>query len=543
MEYKKTQSEIKDSTEYRSAGAEYSSAGREYFVASEEYKSVAKEIHFEGEETKQETPQKEQKSKRRMMSKKVRQMGYLVAASAAVVMVSQTVPDTNSGAYWDDKYFSDYYEDGLGGNPDFDYISPDDDGSPNADFSEGDSYIEDFEGMIPFDDGAGEFGIANAGLLPVRGYGDWRLMDYSGNTIAGGNSEFDNLYNSPTNTGYTIFENISERYWVVLNRQGEVVYRRDFAVGHYSKGTISDDNILFIYEVNQESQEYITISYEYRTLDGTVLYQEPEKGVQIDDFHGRAFMDGCAVFTVWEENNGYQTYSLASDGTLRALSNEFYADTSNVDGFYLSTGDTGAWLGINASFSGGSFYLVDSLSGEALGELDNDYFMQTVLGIEPNMYRSINFQYYFKEGRACYNYDAYVCITVYDSQTEESYDVLIDYRNVDENGKVDKKVVSYSDIIFDDYQYLCVRDGENYYYIDWSGSVISGPYKNATAFTNTGYTMVTDMDGTTKVLNSAFKAVDTMSNITKIDTHGDVFIVERGLDSLYWKYMYVPGDK
>lgn len=538
MEYKKTQSEIKTSSEYRSAGAEFSSTGKEYFDSFEEYKSVAKEIHFEGEEISEEAPQEDKKSKRRMLSKKVRQMGYLVAASAAVVMVSQTVPESNSGNIWGDGYYVDY-----------DNIWVDGEANDFSSDDSGDSYqdeslvgFEDIEGLIHIDD-FNFSGIANGGVFPVNGNGDWRLVDYEGNVVAGGNGQYHNLFDNPNGLGYTTLQNISDRYWVMLDANGQEVYRNDFPSGS-SNCIITDENIIYLSEYDPDADK---IYMEYRTLDGTVLcdskYIRPYDLTYEFDY---PFMDGVAVFTaINEEKDEYETYSLSKNGILRTLSTEYLAGSGNVDGYYLSPRREHSWLDIgHFSFSGGSIFLVDSTTGLPVGELDSDYFLTNVLGLEvENIYRSISFRGYYKEGVKCFNKGTYICINVYDSMTEESFDVLINYSDVNGEGKVNKTIAVYDEIVFDDYEYLCVRDGDAYYYIDWSGSVINGPFQKATAFTDDGYAMVSDIYNNIGVFDSDFMLEENYEDFDFIERYGDVFMLRKDVNGSYEWYMHVPGNK
>lgn len=539
MEYKKTQSEIKASTEYRSASKEYDSVGREYFSSSEEYKSVAKEIHFEGEETSQKASQEDKKSKRRMMSKKVRQMGYLVAASAAVVMVSQTVPETNSGNSWGNGYYVDYDDMWVDGESGDNYFGPDD----SSDYYEDEPIAgyEEIDGLVHIND-FNFAGMANGGVFPVNGDGDWRLLDYDGNVIVGGNWQYHNLFDNPNGSGYTTLQNISERYWVMLDANGQVVYRNDFPSGS-SNCIITDDNILYLSEYDFDTDK---IYMEYRTLDGKVLcdskYMQPYDLIY---YYNYPFMDDLAVFTAINEESGEcETYSLSKDGTLRTVSTKYLAGSGNVDGYYLSPEENGSWLDIGGfSFTGGNFFLVDSSTGVPVGEFDSNFFLANVLGLEESIHRSVSFKGYYKEGVKCLNKGTYICINVYDSITEESFDVLIDYSDVDSEGKVNKAVAVCDEIVFDDFEYLCVRDGDWYHYITWSGSIVDGPYHKATSFTDDGYAMVSDIDNNIGVFDSNFTLVDGYEDFDLIERYGDVFMLRKDMNGSYEWYMYVPGNK
>ena len=466
-------------------------------------------------------------------------MVYLVAASAAVVMVSQTVPESNSGNIWGDGYYVDYDNTWVDGESGENYIDPDDGG--DYDVEEPLLGYEEIEGLVHIDD-FNYGGIANGGIFPVNGNRDWRLVDYEGNVVAGGNGQYHNLFDNPNGLGYTTLQNISDRYWVMLDANGQEVYRNDFPSGS-SNCIITDENIIYLSEYDSDADK---IYMEYRTLDGTVLcdskYIRPYDLTYEFDY---PFMDGVAVFTaINEENDEYETYSLSKDGTLRTVSTQYLAGSGNVDGYYLSPKENYSWLDVGGfSFTGGNFFLVDSSTGMPVGEFDSNFFLANVLGLEESIHHSISFRGYYKEGVKCFNKGTYICINVYDSMTEESFDVLINYSDVNGEGKVNKTVAVYDEIVFDDYECLCVRDGDAYYYIDWSGAVINGSFRKATAFTDDGYAMVSDIYNNIGVFDSEFTLVDGYEDFDLIERYGDVFMLRKDVNGSYEWYMYVPGNK
>lgn len=108
--------------------------------------------------------------------------------------------------------------------------------------------------------------------------------------------------------------------------------------------------------------------------------------------------------------------------------------------------------------------------------------------------------------------------------------VLVDF----EKGNV---VAEYEHIELEDAEYLLVRDEDKYFYIDYSGDVVSVTYDMATGFNDNGYAAVMK-DGKAYVVDVDFKEVMKIENAESIGMSGDVLYKKNNSGEI--EFYYIP---
>ena len=110
----------------------------------------------------------------------------------------------------------------------------------------------------------------------------------------------------------------------------------------------------------------------------------------------------------------------------------------------------------------------------------------------------------------------------------------------------DAFIVEYDEIYMDDFEYLVVRDGREWKYIDFSGNVVSGSYVQATSFNDEGYAFVIDEQNMGYVIDSNFKKLKEIPNLKSASDMRDMFYIEcevdytSGLQGGVYLYYYQP---
>ena len=87
-----------------------------------------------------------------------------------------------------------------------------------------------------------------------------------------------------------------------------------------------------------------------------------------------------------------------------------------------------------------------------------------------------------------------------------------------------------NDIYFDNSQYLLCREGQEYFYIDFDGNRVSGPYACATTFSDSGYAVAMEKSGRAFLLNHELERVKTLPGVTGADpeARGEAFLLYKG---------------
>ena len=81
----------------------------------------------------------------------------------------------------------------------------------------------------------------------------------------------------------------------------------------------------------------------------------------------------------------------------------------------------------------------------------------------------------------------------------------------------------YDKIYMDDFKYLCVRQDEQYFYIDLNGNIVSDTYSDATSFNEEGYALILDENNTAYLINEHFEKLISFKNITALGSSGEAF--------------------
>ncbi len=135
-----------------------------------------------------------------------------------------------------------------------------------------------------------------------------------------------------------------------------------------------------------------------------------------------------------------------------------------------------------------------------------------------------------------YNYGTYASIVAHSGDGEKS--ILFDFCDVDSStNTLQRAIAVYDEILLDDYKYLCARDGEDYFYIDYEGNVVSDNYRFATSFNDAHYAMIIAEDGNAYLIDENFTKVDRIEDVTAVEACGEAFVC--GIDGK--ETLYVPA--
>lgn len=521
MEYKKNAEEVRASEEYKNTIEEHHKPTKEYFSAMEEYHKPARE-YFAEEEPQKKLSTEPKKEKRVSLMKKVRQMGYLVAASVAVVTVSQTV----------DPVISHNYEEQTESNRN-DTINS---GEININVPGLDGYGEEEETDIAVENENAEnitseylvltsydnYSTTNGGVLLIEENGLMGLMSVSGEILCEPKYNGNN-WCAPNDDGYSVVEHNGIYY--VLDNHGKEVFVWTEGADEFE---ITDDNIIFIEQFGEfENDVLAKVSY-WRT-DGTKIREITSMEEEI--FYGNAFNDGIAVLNMTsdiENFAGGEPHILFENGTIQKVLN------SNGESPYFWVNDAAYADGYYIGYSAEGYALVEVSTGRPVGGAfwTSNIVERYVPGF---MYEEIYIKGYYENGQYLYNYGTYGCIEAVNG--EETVCILFDFADTNwDTYNAERVIAIYDKIIMDDFKYLIAAEDEQCFYIDWNGNIISEIYEDATAFNEDGYAMIMKESGTVYLINSRFEILDTIENVTSIGNCGDAFGMEWNGESV----LYVP---
>ena len=109
-------------------------------------------------------------------------------------------------------------------------------------------------------------------------------------------------------------------------------------------------------------------------------------------------------------------------------------------------------------------------------------------------------------------------------------------------------IAVYDDILFDDYQYIPVKDGDEWKYIDYAGNVVSDSYERATIFNDDGYALVIEEDRMAYIVDNKFRKLQEIPTVTSAEVIKDMFYLEtygdmeRGIRSGSYVYYFDPDS-
>ena len=370
------------------------------------------------------------------------------------------------------------------------------------------------------------WGFGNA--IPVKTGDLWGLIDFEGNTIL--KPTYAEYWGAPNNEGYTIFADDNGYYIVGLDG---TVHTYDSNVADIR---IDEENIVSYIRYTDE----FTGDFVYEKLDGTLVYKV-ENAMLADSASGLVpFNDGKAYVYLNADWSSGQLIEIAPDGSSKLIDKD--SDNHITITPYGSCSD-GYLVGTMPGWGGGT-HLYNTTTKEKTGRmiavkasllegvdweswyLENAWFAMEFdeSVVEEIYYDNFYFNSCFHNGTNLFNVKNYGCITV-TLPDESTKDILFDYLKV-EDELLENYVVMYDTIRFDDFKYLVVRDGETWYYIDFQGNVVSGPYTEATAFNNEGYAVVMDENGEAYIINELFEAIANPGYIVDVGNNGELFLAE-----------------
>lgn len=451
----------------------------EYYQLPEEYHPAATEFL--------EKPKREEDGDREQShSKKLHKMGYLVAAAVAVMTISHSaIPQQAAG-------------------------------------EQGGSYVDISR--------YSSWGSANGGVMPVS-VGGWQLMDLNGNIVTG--KKYDDLECSPNKDGYSVFllRDNGDDVYCVLNASGEEIFtweRKYVSSTRECEVCVTDDNIICV----AERYRYIG----YWTISGEKIFEEEAEAGE--NIYGTVLNEGVAVI---ERNNAhsFQFLLLTPDGKLTELEN-----AGNQDARHILGGIANGYFTISEDADTNAFFDIERK--EDVAEISMRSSVTQITGsenwtCEPGSY-CVNNSTLFEETNGTlgagaqtrygenypleiYNYGTYASIVARSGDGEKC--ILFDFCDVDNStDTLERAIAVHDEILLDDYKYLCARDGEDYFYIDYEGNIVSDNYRFATSFNDAHYAMIIEADGNAYLIDENFTKVDRIEGVTAVEPCGEAFVCE-----------------
>lgn len=404
-------------------------------------------------------------------------------------------------------------------------------------------------------------GWANGYTMPVMQNGLWGLIDYDGNVIL--EPSYAEYYYFPNEDGYAIFRD-GESFYIV-GRDGVIhTYQ-----GNIDKIRIGEGNIV-TYSTAYNA-DTLTLDIVYEKLDGTEVYRNVYNYTQ--DYWSEGFDEYAEIYGgVGEPFNNGKAYickthnkkpaivELSMDGTQRILEPRYtlVPRSSYSEGYVACQVDLWSWnLVLNPETMEYSEYF-DTVNTGLFPEFDwqswhaknteSNPFLANGVDLSDSLRESLqnpdfsNHYYdgfkskvYYKNGNEVYNYGQFGCVRV-TLPDETIKDVLFDYLEITEEHKISTAIAIYDEILFDDAKYLAVRNGEEWFYIDYQGNVVSESYKGATPFNDEGYALVLKEDGKAYVINQAFEVLECIGEASELSTCGELFKVDN-------EYVFYFGEQ
>jgi hypothetical protein len=351
------------------------------------------------------------------------------------------------------------------------------------------------------------YGKANGGVIPVSVEYASKLLDYSGKEVAPYVMGYP--WKEPTESGYTIMANMDKvsNTFYVYNRKGKMMFNW---TGSYGTIGIGEANVFWLKQDNGNSYR-IT----YYLDDGSVLFDTGEY-TSDNGYYDKAtaFHDGKAYMSICGENT-VDLYQMDFKGVRTRVQTleEVIAD-DHIDGYMAM---------YNPEEYHYRLYNVKANEySEALQEVAaNILYEEEDSGGED----AVITQYYHKYFEAgTTEYYHYKQFGVLEASYGSIYkDVLFDYFDV-KDGRLSKAVAIYDEIIFNNYDYLLVREDDEYFYIDLNGEKVSKTYQAATSFNDNGLAMILE-DGVASMIDDHFNVVTVVEDliVKKVENNGDVF--------------------
>lgn len=403
--------------------------------------------------------------------------------------------------------------------------------------------------------------IIVGGVDSIAGVGhverEYRYVDYDGTPVTiedtGGYGYHGKWINED---GYTLIDAAGNDVYGVYEKDGSLLYQwqdEDLPGTNMIAAAISDNNRVFIQrEVRMDGPDIIRNTY--YTIQGKELYSAEFDGSLSHNgqaCYGTPFRDGVAVcndrtgillirengkaerLAEWpivnDERDIENRFGVQRDGTIEGSDGRYVLE--NVPCVVVDNVSQGYFL-VNDTAGNKALVRVDT--GE-MYKLDSRYGKSDVEECPAGFYVS----YTDNEGEMLH-YGKLMCAVDKDESGEKKYYLFDATQHSDGNGKRTGYLACHDSIYFEDYQYLAVRDGMDYFYIDLSGNKVSENFKKASTFNEFGYALIQTQDGAFYVIDSAFDKLERLSDIDdfQVKDVGEVFWVIR--EEGNYSYYYGP---
>ncbi len=405
-------------------------------------------------------------------------------------------------------------------------------------------------------EGYDSWGSSNGNVIPIMKGDLWGLMDYDGNVLV--EPTYPVFHSSPNFNGYSIMGDGKKYY--VLDREGKVC--QSFPASYY---VIIGEGDIIATRSYDTGEEYWKSRISYIRPDGTVLH---DTGF-IDSVYAEVvpFHEGKAYYYLAlpeeemehdELNELYALYEVTPEGHVTVVLQDFPKEEQPDSGQDETTTGSGLIIGFNGSgYVSGKELNARAPSGVVaqgcivgwVPPIEGVYLVQPSTGLITNEYSNSGLKSYKVNGGYAFNYYTYgVLDTWYDRENStyiEDKDFLFDFNDVvvmDWRGnEVSEFIAIYDEILFNDYPYLAVREGEEAFYIDFKGNVVSPVYQQATSFNDYGYAMIMEEDGNAYIINNRFEKVETVGSVAEIGNSDETFAYIDGNDTVF--LYYYPGEE
>lgn len=518
--------EHRDVPELQAPGDEYAGLVKEMSEPAKEYASVPEEFAESNVEPKDTKDLNQLDVRKKAKRKLIRKMAYMVASSVAVVTMAQTLDTPSNPKAKEEQEQSQ--------PSDFEWPKvPGLDGTYG-----GTAQVEKNESLLLYIDEYDSYGWGYGNTIPVKSGELWGLLDYTGNVIV-----------EPSYTGYWTAAN-EDGYAILNDENGYYVIGQDKKVHSYSSSIsdirIGDGNIVSYHYTEPYGEYGVASTIVYEKLDGTQIYRT-ENMADYDwydsyvPFHeGRAYVYQSAEYgeTTLTELKPDGTWNVIASseepyGTMaprQGYSEEYFFGTypGGGGGFYLYNVETAEaserMIGVNTR-------LFPEVDWETWYEANQNAAFAGVFetpDFSDYVYvENVTWKSYYSDGYYLAHYGTYGCLEVV--MPDSVKDVLFNYFDV-EAEVLDKAVAIYDKILFDDFEYLAVLDGDTWKYIDYTGKVVSKDYLDATSFNDDGYAMVIEKEGMSYVIDRNFNIVKEINGVESVANSGELFSLECKFD-------------
>ena len=381
------------------------------------------------------------------------------------------------------------------------------------------------------------YGSGYGNVIPVKKNNLWGLIDYDGNVIA--QPTYTGYWAAANNDGYAILEDYD--YYYIIGADGSI---KKYERSNIDYIRIGDGNIVSYAKYGEEFEG----DFIYEKLDGTLVYKAQNAVTMDASSTLTPFHEGKAYVYLNEDWESGRLVEIALDGTTKVIAKdpEDLGGASDYAIMPYGANADGYVVGTFPGWGGGThLYHVNTgkLSGRLVGVkgsllkdkdvdweswyLENHIFADSfkLEDLERVCYDDYEFKTCYSNGTYTYNVENYGCFTV-KLPNDTTCDILFDYLSVGDDEVITNYVAMYDRILFEDYKYLAVKDGDNWFYIDFKGNVVSDTYKDVTSFNSKGYALVMDKDGKAYVINDAFERLAELPYVTAMGSNGDIFVVE-----------------